>query len=296
MKKLIGLLFLLPCSVIAQNLPDLAELEENRDKYVEWLASAPPGVDFYATSVPLEGGADTTIALLIDGLDPEEAAAQLYGADAWCEIVFLHLNVKSCTHRESDGQRWMKMYMGRKYYQHPKKAKQIEVSFDSGTTEDGILWVSLTADEGPYNTRDYVVSLVAIPSENGMYAQFRSAAMTGKAIAGAMDLYFATLARSKIGFSIVGTDKDGNPEYSGGTLAMLERNVVRYLIALDAYMHTYDSAGDNPMLERAEMWFDATERFPEQLHEVERENYLRDKAKEYAHQRELQAEAESVSK
>ena len=73
---------------------------------------------------------------------------------------------------------------------------------------------------------------------------------------------------------------------------MLERNVIRYLFALDAYMQTYNSTGESPMLERAEMWFDATERFPEQLHEVERDDYLRDKAKEYANQQQLQSVAE----
>ena len=269
-------------------IPSYAEVKAAHENFVEWSANAPPGVDFYATNRPVEGGADTTISLIVPGLDPDEADRELAGPAAWCEILFLHYNVKSCTHGERDGQRWLKMYMGRKFYQHPRKAEQIELEFNSGKTEDGVLWVELAADEGPFNTKDYYVGLAAIPTEGGVFVQFRSAAITGTLIAGVMDLYFATLASDKIGFSIVGTDKKGNPEYSGGTLAMLERNVVRYLIALDAYMKTYETGGEAGMVARTTMWFDGTEQYPEQLHEVERDDYLRDKRKEYAHQLELQ--------
>ena len=70
---------------------------------------------------------------------------------------------------------------------------------------------------------------------------------------------------------------------------MLERNVVRYLLALRTLMETHTIAGLQGVRIRTRSWYDATERYAEQLHEVEREDYLRDKEKEYQHQVEMQA-------
>ncbi len=74
---------------------------------------------------------------------------------------------------------------------------------------------------------------------------------------------------------------------------MLERNVVRYLLALRAFMQTHAIVGLEGMRTRAAIWYDATERYAEQLHEVERDDYLRDKEKEYEHQVKLQTELNS---
>lgn len=215
-------------NTFAQSFPSRTELEANRDALIEWLANDSAGAEFYTESNPFEGGAETEIALILEGFNIEEATKALSGPDAWCEVTFLHLNVKSCVYSKIGDTQSMKMFMGRKYYQNPKKAEQIELEFQSGVTDDGVSWVSLTADEGPYNTSDYFIGLFAIEAENGTYAQLRSSQKSGSAINTAMDLYFKTLARNKVGFSVVGTDKDGNPEYSTGTQAMLERNVVRY--------------------------------------------------------------------
>ena len=91
------------------------------------------------------------------------------------------------------------MYMGKKSYQTPKKAEEIELQFNSGVTGDGVNWVNLTADEGPYGTSDYFVGLSAIPAENGTYAQLRSSQKASGAATGAMNFYYKTLARDKIG-------------------------------------------------------------------------------------------------
>ncbi|MFW2404858.1 MAG: hypothetical protein ACN4GT_08825, partial [Gammaproteobacteria bacterium] len=198
-------------------------------------------------------------------------------------------NVKACTYDETENGQSIKMYMGRKFYQNPKKAQQIELEFNTGITADGVSWVTLTADEGPFDTSDYYIGLFAIDAENGAYAQLLSSQKVGKAAGGAADLYFATLGASKFGFSVVGTHKDGSPKYSKGAQAALERNVVRYLLALRAYMQTHELDGIDGLRKRAALWYDATENYAEQLHEVDRDDYLRDKEKEHRHQVELQA-------
>ena len=278
---------------LAREVPGFEEIAANRDALIEWLETEKPEVEFYTDSVESHDGAETTIALLVDGFHIEESGEALAGPDAGCEIMFLHLNVKSCVSGETGDGQWMRMYMGRKYYQRPEKAEQIELVFNSGTTEDGVSWVTLTADEGPFNTSDYFVGLYAIDAENGTYAQLHSSQKTGKAISGAMGLYFSTLGRNKIGFSVVGTDRKGNPEFSTGTQAMLERNVVRYLLALRTYIQTHTIEGIEGIHTRTAAWYEATEAYPEQLYEVDRDDYLQDKIKEYRHMVELQAEADA---
>jgi hypothetical protein len=61
---------------------------------------------------------------------------------------------------------------------------------------------------------------------------------------------------------------------------------MRYYLAVEAYL----GASDFPPLERPERrlrdWFDATERYAAQLHELERSQYLEMKRREIARQKE----------
>ena len=273
-----------------QEIQSYSEIEANRDAFLEWQMTEEPEIEFFARSTSDDGEVETAVAVIVDGIDIEEASVALQGPDGWCEVMFLHLNIKSCVHGENEDGQWMRLYMGRKFYQDPRNVRQIDMEFSSGATEDGVRWVFLTADEGPFNTSDYRFVLSAIPAENGTYVQLVSSQKASRAATWAINLYYATLARGKIGFSVVGTDRDGNPEYSTGDEAMLERNVVRYLIAIRTYMQTYRKSGIEGMQERAAIWFDATEEYARQLREVSREDYLRNKEREYLHQIELQAE------
>lgn len=275
----------------ADDIPGYAELETNRDRLIEWVATNKAGIEFYAESAPENDAQKTDIAVIVPDIDMATASTVLSGPAAWCELMFLHINVKSCVYGGPEGAQWIRLYMGRKFYQHPKKAEAIELQFQSGVNEDGVSWVTLTAEEGPYGTSDYYIGLYAIDSDDDAYVQIRSSQKTGKAATSAASLYFKTLGRSKVGFSTVGYDYKGNPQYSRGEQAALERNVVRYLLAARIYMATHDLSGRNALRARMAPWYDATEKYSRQLYEVDRDDYLRDKEKEYAHQLELQAEA-----
>ncbi len=91
-----------------------------------------------------------------------------------------------------------------------------------------------------------------------------------------MQGYLATLGADKVGFTATGKDSAGEPAYVGGVRGVVERNTMRYYLAIDAYM-------DSPrqLAPRLAAWFDSTERYARQLHEVEREDYLAMKRNEY---------------
>jgi hypothetical protein len=61
---------------------------------------------------------------------------------------------------------------------------------------------------------------------------------------------------------------------------VVERTAMRYYLAIDAWLQT---AALEPMqrpMARLETWFDATERYPRQLHELDRATYLANKRRE----------------
>ncbi len=47
-----------------------------------------------------------------------------------------------------------------------------------------------------------------------------------------MKSYFAILGGGRIGFSVIGTDSDGNPVYVGGLRGAVESNVLRYYLTM----------------------------------------------------------------
>jgi len=90
----------------------------------------------------------------------------------------------------------------------------------------------------------------------------------------AYSLYLGTLGRTKIGFTVVGKGADGAPQYVQGERGSLERNVMRNYLALLAYAGVQGGSPTERTEARMRAWFDLTERYPAQLHEVDLEQYL----------------------
>jgi len=64
----------------------------------------------------------------------------------------------------------------------------------------------------------------------------------------------------------------------------VERNTMRYYLAIDSYLGA-DSAPPAQQLEkRLRAWFDATERYARQLHEISRDEYMAMKRREIQRQ------------
>ena len=65
---------------------------------------------------------------------------------------------------------------------------------------------------------------------------------------------------------------------------VMERNTMRYYLAIDAYLDSLAAPAGQRVERRLRAWFDATERYPRQLREVDREAYLRMKRQELQRQ------------
>ena len=101
-----------------------------------------------------------------------------------------------------------------------------------------------------------------------------------------MKCYLSTFGSHKVGFTIVGKKPDGSPIYTGDVRGVVERNTMRYYLAIDAYLSALAVPPEQRLETRLQNWFTATERYPLQLHEMERGEYLAMKYKEYQRQKE----------
>ena len=100
----------------------------------------------------------------------------------------------------------------------------------------------------------------------------------------AMRTYLATIGRDKVGFTVTGKGTDGQPDYIGGTRGVVERNTMRYYLAIDTYLEAAGAAPATQPERRFQTWFAAVERYPRQLHEMDKGEYLAMKRAEYVRQ------------
>ena len=74
------------------------------------------------------------------------------------------------------------------------------------------------------------------------------------------------------------------PDYIGGVRGVVERNTMRYYLAIDAYLGALSTAPLKQFEKRLQAWFASNEKYPRQLHEVDRATYLDMKRREYLRQ------------
>ena len=99
-----------------------------------------------------------------------------------------------------------------------------------------------------------------------------------------MSMYLATSGRDKVGFSVVERSADGKPVYVGGVRGIVERNVMRHYLALEAYLGTLAAAATERLEPRLHAYHAGLDRYPRQLHEVDLNGYMSMKQREISRQ------------
>jgi len=252
------------------------------------LARGPEPVSFAVDTRNEPGDAQGDVFAIVD--HGFEALSTTLGlASSWCEIAPLHLNVKSCTYREERGRIFLTFYSGRKSYERPEDAHVLTYEFRVTEASEDYFRVELTASEGPFDTRDYLLELEATPlGTGGTFIHLGYAYHYGLGTRMAMAGYFATRGSRKVGFSVVGTDSRGDPVYVDGIEGLIERNSVRYQLAIQAYLDTLGVPEAQRFERRIAHWFQLTERHRRQLFELEQQEYLQNKRRERSDQLRLQ--------
>jgi hypothetical protein len=220
------------------------------------------------------------------------AGAALNKPSQWCDILILHLNTKSCR-VSADGQGTdLHVDIGKKFDQPLEKAYRVDFAYRVAAETADYLQVKLNAEHGPLGTSDYRIVLEAAPAQDGRtYIHLSYSYSYGLVARLAMQVYLGTIGRNKVGFTELGRLPDGQPEYIGGMRGVVERNTMRYYLAIEAYLVALSAAPQERLEKSLHAWFSAIERYPRQLHEMEEGDYLAMKRKEYSRQRLAQSDA-----
>ena len=213
------------------------------------------------------------------------AAAALNSPEDWCEILILHINTKYCRASRGDQGSILNMIVGTKQDRPLNLANRLEFVYRVAAQTPNYLQVTLNADQGPLGTRDYRIVFEAVAVDGGRtFIHVSYAYGFGTVGRLAMQAYLGTLGRSKVGFTVAGTQADGRPRHVGGMRGVVERNTMRYYLAIEAYLGALSTPAQARLEKRLRDWFAAAERYPRQLHEMERGEYLDMKRKEHLRQ------------
>ncbi|SIT36771.1 conserved exported hypothetical protein [Paraburkholderia piptadeniae] len=210
--------------------------------------------------------------------DPQQGPAN------WCEVLILHLNTKYCHAASGSNGAIISMNVGKKTEQELGDTYRVQFNYRSVATGPDYFQVELSAATGPLSTKDYRIVLEAADIGNGRtFLHLTYSYGFGTAGRIAMKAYLATIGSGKVGFT-----KAPDGDYIGGVRGLVERNTMRYYLAIDAYLASLAMPADKRVARRFATWFDATEQYPRQLHELDRQEYLEMKKNEHRRQQTAQ--------
>ncbi len=207
-----------------------------------------------------------------------QVATGLGTPETVCGVLFLHLNVRSCQPIHGAHGDVLMLSAGPKQGATAGTVYSMAYSMKVEASRADFLRVSLVAATGPLSTSDYRIVFEAAPLEGQRtFLHFAYGYNFGNLARMAMAAYLATAGRTKIGFTVVGTGKDGRPQYVQGERGSVERNVMRNYLALQAYAGVTTGTAPEQTEARLRDWFALTERHAAQLHELDLDQYLREK-------------------
>ena len=93
----------------------------------------------------------------------------------------------------------------------------------------------------------------------------------------------------------MGSKTNGQPIYVGSMRGAVERNTMRYYLAIEAYLGALSAPPQEQLEKRLRDWYAGSERYPVQLHELERDQYLAMKRKEVRRRASLDAAAATAT-
>ncbi len=203
---------------------------------------------------------------------------------AWCEVLILHANTKYCQAGVGNDANRLSVRIGKKGPQDISEAFALEFAFRLDANRADYMAASLTAPSGPLGTEDYQFELQAVPLDGEKsFLRLRYSYAFGGMARLATQGYLATGGRGKVGFTRV-PGAAGKSKYIGGMRGVAERNTMRYYLAMESYLGSLALPRGRQFSSRIEHWFDATQQYRLQLHEMDRSDYLSMKRSEYARQ------------
>jgi hypothetical protein len=197
----------------------------------------------------------------------------------WCEALLLHLNNRQCEVTKRAGGETITLKVVRKYDQPVSAAFSVPFDFRLVDSTPQHLEVGMGSTSGPLGTSNYRIALEAVAvSHERSFLHFSYSYEENFLARTATEAYLSAFGSKKVGFTLIGKTTDQKPEYIKGTRGLVERNAMRYFLAIDAYL-----AAPHDAQSRWNAWYSATELYPQQLHEMDRATYLAGKQEDARH-------------
>ena len=249
-----------PVLIAAQEDAGPAALKQKYEQVRPQLEKNPFGRPLHLDSGDTNGKMTGDVYAVLD--HPFKRVSEgLASAKQWCEVLVLPFNVQKC---ESGGKD-LKLYVGRKPTSPIEEATQLDFSYAVAAKSADHLRVKLSAPTGPAGTKDYLITFAATPlDDKRSMVHMHYGYSTGTMSQMALKTYLSTSGADKVGFS------SENGKLVGGTRGVMERNTMRYFLAIDAYLDTLGK----PATARLDKWFGSTEKYAKQLREMSRDEYL----------------------
>lgn len=201
-----------------------------------------------------------------------------------CESLILHLNVQYCQVITRESGLQLSAALGKKTNQPLEDTHRIDFVHKVAAASADYARVELSSREGPFDTGNYLIVLeLAAIDEQRAFLHLRYSYTQGFLTRWATSAYFATRGRDKVGFTWIRAE-DEAPQRVRGIRGALERNTMRYYLAIDAYLHALGSPASQRFELSLERWFADTERFALQLREVSHHDYITMKRGQYLRQ------------
>lgn len=203
----------------------------------------------------------------------------------WCDVLILHVNVKYCHATSNKAGAVLAVNLGKEYELPLADTYRVVFNYREVITTPDYFAVALDAENGPLDTHGYHIWIEATTLKDGRtFLHFTYAYAFGLSGRLAMQGYLATVGRNKVGFTVTGKLPDGQPSYIQGVRGVVERNTMRYYLAINAYLAAMSSQPEDQLEKRLQNWYSGTELYTRQLHEVVRGDYLEMKRNEYQRQ------------
>jgi len=181
-----------------------------------------------------------------------KVADALSKGSAWCEVLVMPMHVQQCS---ADGSA-VAMTVATKLGPDAGEGVKLRFAFKVGAKSADYLALQLGAAEGPYGSRDYRVALEAVPVDaTHTFIHLTYSYSFGTMAKLGAQTYLSTSGKDKVGFT------------TGGMRGVVERNAMRYLLAVEAYLGSLGGPTEQRIDQRFKAWHASLERYPKQLHE-----------------------------
>ena len=215
----------------------------------------------------------------------DAASAALASPEDWCGILNLLISTKDCKTSRDGQARALNIWVGTSPKQALENASRLTLAFNVHAKSANYLRMGLNSIDGPMGTRDILFKLEAIPLDGERtFVHFSYAYGFGSVGRLAILAYLATFGRDKVGFTLMEarTGETGSaPQYIAGQRGIVERNTMRYYLAVEAYLGAMSLPPQVRFEKRIRDWYAGAGRYRRQLYDMELQEYLDMKRAEY---------------